>query len=202
MRPAKFAEAMGPFAGYALPVLIANVLIGGSGLGLLFLMRKVPLWAAEWLHGAGMSDTVHEVVLTAILVVVLLMSILIWIIVGLCWLLTPAIVVEESSWLAGVREWRQLLREHFGRIVVYEGMTILLGLAISLPLTLSVGLALAGDPKVLPRWPVDVGSGSNWVAGGVEAGMHGLTAAPLLALMAVANVFIYLNLRYEQSPTR
>jgi hypothetical protein len=32
--------------------------------------------------------------------------------------------------------------------------------------------------------------------------MHGLTAAPLLALLAVANVFIYLNLRYEQSPGR
>ena len=121
--------------------------------------------------------------------------------VGLCWLIAPAIVVEESSWIAGVREWRQLVREHFGRIVVYEGLTIMLGIAISLPLILTVSLALYGGiPSLMPAWPVTTGNGENWFQGGVHAAVLGLTAGPLLALLAVANVFIYLNLRYEQTP--
>jgi hypothetical protein len=198
MKPARLGEALRSFGSYVPQALIANAIFAGGGLGLLFLMQHIPGWTAKWLHDAGMSDTAREIIFTPILVVVFLLSLLVWIVVGLCWLLTAAIVVEETSWLAGVREWRQLLREHFGRIVVYEGLTILLGVAIALPLTLAVSLALHGLPAFYPAWPLTAGSGSNWVQGGVEAAIQGLTAAPLLALLAVANVFIYLNLRYEQ----
>ena len=202
MRPARLRDASGRLAGYILPVLIANALLAGGGLGFLVLLQRLLQWTVNWLATAGMSATVREVVFTPILVVVFLLSILTWIVVGLTWLVAPAIVVEESSWLAGIREWRQLLREHFGRIVVYEGLTILLGVAISLPLTLAVSLAGHGTPALLPEWPVSAGAGENWIRGGVFVTMCGLTAAPLLALLGVANVFIYLNLRYEQSPMR
>lgn len=199
MRPARLGEALRSFASYVPQALIANAIFAGGGLGLLFMMQHVPGWTAQWLLDAGISDTAREIIFTPILVVVFLLSLLVWIVVGLCWLLTAAIVVEETSWLAGVREWRQLLRDHFGRIVVYEGLAILLGVAIALPLTLAVSLALYGEPSSLyPAWPLTAGSGSNWVQGGVEAAIQGLTAAPILALLAVANVFIYLNLRYEQ----
>jgi hypothetical protein len=202
MRPAKLSDALGPFASYASSALIANAIIAGGGLALLFLMKRVPAWAESGLADAGMGATMREVLFTPILVIVFLLTVLIWILVGLCWLLTPAIVVEESSWLAGIREWRQLLREQFGRIVVYEGLTILLGIAISLPLILAVGFALHGVPAILPAWPPSAGANENWVKGGVEAAIQGLTAGPLLALLPVANVFIYLNLRYEQSPAK
>ncbi len=202
MRPAKWSEASGPFFSYAIPVVIANAIVAGGGLGLLFLLQHVPNWAEGWLTNAGLSDRAREWLFTPILTIVLLMSIVVWIVVGLCWLMAPAIVVEESSWLAGIREWRHLMSEHFGRIVVYEGLTIFLGLAISLPLVLAVNLALHGGVALFPEWPASIGMGENWVEGGVKAAIHGLTAAPLLALLSVANVFIYLNLRYEQSPTR
>lgn len=198
MRPAKLRRGLAGFANYSIPVLIANALIAGGGLGLLFLMQKIPQWAQTFLLEQGMNDTLREVLFTPILVVVFLLSVLIWLVVGMCWLLAPAIVVEESSWLAGVREWRQLIRDHFGRILVYEGLTLFLGIAISLPLTMAVSLALDGGPRLLPSWPLSAGAGENWIAGGVQATIQGLTAAPLLALLAVANVFIYLNLRYEQ----
>jgi hypothetical protein len=197
MRPARLGEAIASLPRDAVPVLIANVLFAGGSLGLLFLMTHLQVWSDDWLHRAGLGDTAREVVFTPILVLIFLFSVLIWIVVGLCWLLTPAIVVEETSWLGGIREWRQLLRDHFGRIVVYEGLTILLGVAIALPLTLAVSLSLHGTPTLYPAWPLD-GSDSNWVEGGVKAAVQGLTAAPVLALLAVANVFIYLNLRYEQ----
>lgn len=202
MRPAKLSAGLKGCFSYIVPALIANSVVAGSSLGLLFLMRKVPQWASQALSDAGMNAELQQVLFTPILVIIYIVSALLWIVVGLCWLLTPAIVVEESSWLAGIREWRQLIKEHFGRVVVYEGLTVMLGIAVSLPLTLAVGLALEGNLSVLPVSPVGLGEGSNWVMGTVQAAMHGLTAAPLLALLAVANVFIYLNLRYEQTPNR
>lgn len=202
MRPAKLSDVTGRFMSYAIPVLVANTIVAGGGLGLLFLLKHVPGWADKLLGDAGFNERLRDWLFTPILVIVLLLSVLIWIVVGLCWLIAPAIVVEDSSWLAGIREWRQLVREHFGRIVVYEGLTILLGVAISLPLILAVSLTMHGGPSLLPEWPTSVAAGENWIKGGVQAAIHGLTAGPLLALLAVANVFIYLNLRYEQSPSR
>jgi hypothetical protein len=78
----------------------------------------------------------------------------------------------------------------------------MLGAAITLPLSLAVGLALYDYPMVRPAWPVMTGDDANWMIGTVQSVLHGLAAAPLLALLPVANVFIYLNLRYEQSPGR
>jgi hypothetical protein len=202
MRPARLRAAFQRFGNYAIPTLVANAIVAGGGLGLLFLLHQVPGWTQQGLSDAGMGKTAQDVVFTPILALVILLAVLTWLIIGLCWLLTAAIVVEESSWLAGIREWRQLLKEHFGRILVYEGLTTLLGVAISLPLILAVNLAQHGRPTLMPAWPADVTDGGRWVTGTVEAALHGLTAAPLLALLAVANVFIYLNLRYEQSPGR
>jgi hypothetical protein len=198
MRPARLADALRSFSTYAIPALLANAVIAGSGLGLLFLLNKAPGWTETALKDGGMGDATRTLLYTPVLVIVYLLSALVWLFVGLCWLLTPAIVVEESSWFAGVREWRQLLRDHLSRIVVYEGLTILLGIAISLPLAVAVHLALFGAPTLFPAWPAGTGDGASGVLGPVRAAMHGLAAAPLLALLPVANVFIYLNVRYEQ----
>lgn len=202
MRPARLREAMKSFGSYVGPVLIANVLIAGCGLGMLFFLHRLPGWTGNALADSGMTPRVQQLVAIPILILIYLLAALIWIVVGLCWLLTPAIVVEESSGVAGVREWRQLLRENFGRIVVYEGLTLMLGAAITLPLSLAVGLALYDYPTVRPAWPVVTGDDANWMMGTIQSVLHGLAAAPLLALLPVANVFIYLNLRYEQSPGR
>ncbi|MSR54135.1 MAG: hypothetical protein EXS09_12710 [Gemmataceae bacterium] len=202
MRPAKLREGLKGFTKHTIPALIANSVVAGSCLGLLLLMRKLPQWTTHALSSVEMNPNTQEILTMPILVIIYIASALLWIIVGLCWLLTPAIVVEESSWLGGIREWRQLIKEHFGRVVVYEGLAVMLGIAVALPLTLAVGLALEGNLSVLPVSPVGLGDGTNLVTGTLQSALHGLTAAPLLALLAVANVFIYLNLRYEQTPNR
>jgi hypothetical protein len=199
MRPPRLGEALARLPKYALPVVIANAIVAGASLGVLLLMEYLPAWAGEALHKAGIQGTTFQVIDTPILVVAAFVAVLAWLVIGLCWLLTPAIVVEESSWLAGIREWRQLIRDHFGRVLVYEGLAVLLGIAVALPVTLSVSLALSGQPGLLPAWPAGTGTGA---AGAMSAVLEALTAAPLLALMGVANVFIYLNLRYEQGSGR
>lgn len=202
MRPARLKEALVLARSYVIPAVLANVVVAGVTLGLLLLMRHALGWANGALRDADMSKNLHEWLGSLVVAVFGALSVLAWLVVGLCWLLTPAIVVEESSWLAGLREWRQLLRDHFGRILVYEGMTLLLGIGICLPLTLAVALTFRGTPALVPEWPFASNDGSYSLGWGVVAMFDGLTAAPLLALLPVANVFIYLNLRYEQSPGR
>jgi hypothetical protein len=202
MRPARLRGALAGLPKYAVPAVLANAIIAGGTLGFLFLMQHVPEWVERAFADAGMAGRTREVLFTPVLAIVKLLSVLAWLVVGLCWLLTPAIVVEDSSWLAGIREWRQLIRDHFGRVLVYEGLAILLGIAVALPVTLAVRLALGAEPGDVPAWPVGTGAHENWVNGAVTAFLEALTAAPLLALMGVANVFIYLNLRYEQGSGR
>jgi hypothetical protein len=187
MRPARLADAVRGFSRYAFSAVAANALVAGTGLVILFLIHGVPVWMRSQLDDAGLADAARTTVMVIVLLLVYLVSTLIWLLVGLCWLLTPAIVVEETGWVAGIREWRRLVRDHFGRVLVYEGLTLLLGVSIALPLTAAVGLALAGTPAA-----------DNGADTAVRAAMLGLTAAPLLAFLPVANVFIYLNLRYEQ----
>jgi hypothetical protein len=198
MRPARLRDATRTLGTYVAPVVVANVLVAGGGLAVIWLIQGLPEWAARELTEAHAAETASTIVFTALLVVVYLLSALTWIVIGLCWLLTPAIVVEESSWLAGLREWRQLLRENFGRIVVYEGLTLILGIAISLPLMLAVGLALYTGPALAHHEPGEF----SRIFYPVHSVLYGLAVAPILALLPVANVFIYLNLRYEQTPGR
>jgi hypothetical protein len=199
MRPARLRTALAGLPRYAAPVVIANAIVAGLALGALFVAHRIPGWAGHELQRAGVEGTLYQIIGTPILIIAAGVSVLAWLIIGLCWLLTPAIVVEDSSWIAGIREWRQLIRDHFGRVLVYEGLAVLLGIAVSLPVTLAVYLALNGQPGLIPGWPAGEGSGA---IGASAAVLEALTAAPLLALMGVANVFIYLNLRYEQGPTR
>jgi hypothetical protein len=202
MRPARMREALKSFGAYFIPVLIANVLVAGCGLMLIALIQNVPHWTADALRDGQMAAGARPFVTIPVLALVYVLSALIWIVVGLCWLLTPAIVVEESSWLTGIREWRQLLRDHFGRVVVYEGLALMLGVAISLPLALAASLALYGGPAAHSAWPNGSGEDVTWYVGVLRSSIYGLASAPLIALLPVANVFIYLNLRYEQGPGR
>jgi hypothetical protein len=196
MRPARLREGLAGLSRSVGAVLIANALVAGGALAFLFLLSHVPDLAARGLTRMGLRDTLYSATLAPILILMTVLKVLCWLVVGLCWLLTPAIVVEDSSWLAGIREWRQLIRDHFGRVLVYEGLAVLLGIAVALPVTVAVSLALTGQPTIIPAWPDGAGLGAP---GARAAVVEALTAAPLLALMGVANVFIYLNLRYEQN---
>jgi hypothetical protein len=197
MRPARLRDGLAGLSRFAGSATVANALVAGGALVVIFLLQYVPDWAHQRL--ANLDPKAFKAANTPILIAYMILSVLAWLVVGLCWLLTPAIVVEESSWIAGIREWRQLLRDHFGRVLVYEGLAVLLGVAVALPVTLAVTLTVTGQPTLSPAWPDGSGFGPK---GAATVVIEALTAAPLLALMGVANVFIYLNLRYEQGPGR
>src|SRR5262249_2934559 len=96
---------------------------------------------------------------------------------------------EECSPLAALRQWCQLVRYHLGRLFLYEGLALALGLAATLPFAIPALLTLYRGPLAPPSVAADA----------ARALLFGLAATPLIAYLAVANVFIYVNLRYEYS---
>src|SRR5262249_4865401 len=91
----------------------------------------------------------------------------------------------------GVREWLALLRRHLSRVILYEALAISFGVLATLPLLAPVWLA--GGAALGDGATVSVKDAVLCVLGG-------LALSPLLAYLIVANVYIYLNLRYETAP--
>ena len=125
-----------------------------------------------------------SVILAVGLFIVMLMS----------FLLPPILVVEDCSVGDAIREWRALLREHRVRAMVYEGMAMALALAAALPLAIPVHFALSYLPPT--------GLALNWLSSAIPAVLYACAAGPAIAFMVIANLFIYLNLRYEHSLTK
>src|SRR5262249_12542180 len=128
---------------------------------------------------------------TAVSILGLLVTLVVFgVVLNLIWLLAPILVVEEGSAADALREGRALFREHRLRIFLYEGRALALGRVATLPLALPAYLATGSLVFVNP------------VVSGVVAALWGLVAGPLIAFLAVANVFVYLNLRYEYTPAK
>jgi hypothetical protein len=173
--------------GNALRLAATLALVVGGGLGLIVALRALPEWimaqAADgesWpRYGAG-----------AVLIVRLVLEVLFWPILALApLLLSPILVVEECSAVRGLVEWWGMLRRHLGRIFLYEALAAAMGIVFTAPLAIPILLASAsldglGDFHLL------VGRATLTV-------LTGIALTPLLAYLLVANVFIYLNLRYE-----
>lgn len=169
---------------HTLHLLLAYVAVGGVLAGALFGLRTL----SSWLSGPG-GPGLTEAALVALLAIRLLLEILAWPILGLTLLFCPIVVIEECSFIRAVREAYAMAHRHPGRVFLYEALAFVLGIVLTLPFMFPVGmtaLSIAGESGLLSL----VGYFLLRILGG-------LALTPLLAYLSVANVFIYLNLRYE-----
>jgi hypothetical protein len=115
---------------------------------------------------------------------------------GMGLLLAPIIVVEECSCRKALAIWWELLRTDLSRTFLYETLAVALGLVLNSPLFL---------PVVYAGWDQALFANKH-LAAVSQATLHvlgGLAVTPFAAYLVVANVFIYLNMRYEfYSPNR
>jgi hypothetical protein len=184
IRPARFREATYGFFNVGLRLVLAYLLILG---GVYVLMRLIHWGPTELNEQSVRFGLIPELVnfLPALLSAVgLIVEILLWALVGLSLLLAPLLVVEDLPLSAGIREWCALIREHFSRAALAEALALALGGLITVPIALPVYFAVQQFPH-LPE--------------PLQFAAYGLFLAPLLAFMAVANVFIYLDLKYERN---
>jgi hypothetical protein len=186
LRPAYWSEARAGLLKFSTRLLIAFLIAGGSAVLAILLLRRLP----QFLFSA---DGQRPLAVDSLKVLALLIEVVLWPVVGFTLLLGPVIVVEESSVLTALGQWWWLVRRHLGRLFLYQSAAALGGiamLAFAYPLVLA-GLSRFGD------W-----TGFDSATGFALCMLAGLAAAPLLAYIAVAHVFIYLNLRYEYDHAR
>src|SRR5205823_3747467 len=102
--------------------------------------------------------------------------------------LGAVVVIEESSFPAALRQWCRLVRQRPGSLLVAEVLALGFALVLAVPLGLLAGaLATRADPPEL-----------SLAAALTLRVLLGVLGAVVLAYLLVANVFVYLHLRYER----
>lgn len=157
---------------------LLGLLVGLGGLGPFWLPR-------EWLSEAGSfwSGLVGGLGLVGAVGVVLLAA--------LALLLGPVVVVEELPAWSALRQWLHLLWQQGGRAVLCQ-ILVLWGVVL---LTGPLWLVVEGAAYALQQ----AGLASPFSAVLVWL-LRGLALTPALAFLPVAQVFLYLWLRYEHTP--
>ena len=187
-RPARFSEIRAGLFGYAMRLTCALSLIGGAIVGLIVLLRCLPDWVAP--APAPETGFALETLLNVVNGTRLLLEVIGWPILILAMLLMgPILIVEDLSIGQGIREWLGMLRQHLGRIYLYQALAFAFAAVMTLPLVAPILLAsgfVGGNPHPL--------SLSESVSFNL---LVGIALTPMLAYLLVAHVFIYLNLRYE-----
>jgi hypothetical protein len=186
-RPAQFREIRAGILGYSVRLTCVLGVVGGLIVGLVILLRLLP----EWLVERELFDgPVLETLVNLINGMRLILEVLAWPILALAMLLLgPIYVVEDHSIWGGLKEWFGMLRQHLGRIYIYQAIAFAFAIILTLPLIVPVLLAFGfagGNPRDL-----SVGESIPFYL------LVGVALTPMLAYLLVAHVFIYLNLRYE-----
>jgi hypothetical protein len=185
LRPARWKEMRAVLGWPAFRLLGTSALIAAILLAIAAL-HGLPAWllnGVEGNEGVGLRETVAA----GAAVVALLVEVVLWPLAALGLLLAPILIIEECSILAAVRQWLDLLRKHLGRVFLYEALAVAVGGLVTLALAL---------PLIVASWGVPADDRLGLVVGLALRPLWGLALAPLLAYLTVANVFIYLNLRY------
>jgi hypothetical protein len=186
LRPARWPEARAGLGNFAARLFVAWLATAGVALALIALLRWLP--PGPITPGGESPGALWEVGAGLLTVVTLVLEVLLWPVVALALLLGPVVVVEEIRPGAALGQWGRLVRQHLGRLYLYETGAAVVGLA-SLALTVPLALAAWGRAHLI--------SGFDSPLGFSLCLLGGLAAAPLIAFLAVAHVFFFLTLRYE-----
>ncbi len=182
LRPARWGEGLSGLDFLTLRLAVTQGLVAGGTLGLIALLRWLPTRLLP-----DNPDAAREAWAAVATVVGLVLEVCLWPVCVFVLLLGPILVVEGSSVLGALRQWARLVRQHPSRVLLYEALAMGQGLIATLPFAFPL-LVLYGLP--LDERLLGVADFTRHV-------LTGLALAPLLAYLIVANVFIYLNVRYS-----
>jgi hypothetical protein len=186
LRPARLREAVQNLSTLVLRLLLCYLVVVGSIGALLSLVNWLPGWLILPDHEVDIPGR-ESLALLAVVVQILLEVVLLPLL-GFALLLGPILVVEERSVVGALVQWVGMIRAHLRRLFLYESLAAVMALIAALPFLVPVGLAALtapshGAPGLMARATLDL--------------LLALAITPAVAYLSVANVFIYLNLRYE-----
>jgi hypothetical protein len=182
LRPVRVREASAGSGRLISRLACAYLLVVGGALLLMHGVRWVPGALAARAAFAGLTGDAFDLLLAGLSVAGLVVEAALWCSIALVGLFAPILVVEDLSLGRALGAWARLIREHLGRLLLGEALAVGLGSLAALPFALPVWLAADHYPG-LPAAAQNLA--------------YGIALAPLTAFLAVANVFIYLDVRYE-----
>lgn len=184
LKQARLRHGLRGLASLLLRLYLCLALVNAVVWGLIVLLR----WGPIWLLPADGGDVSwwREAAAGAALAAGIALEVCLWAVLGVSGLLGPLLVVEGCSAVRGIREWIELVLGHLGRVFLFEALALCIGLAMTLPCA----------ALLIPLHWIYVDSHLELAAVCTRNLLAGLAGALLLAYMIVANVFIYLHLRY------
>jgi hypothetical protein len=192
LRPARWAEARRGVAGLSWRLFLAFLLSAGVPVAAIVFLRWFPGNFSE-MDLPERFVSYRALAAEVFAVVAMMVEIVLWPLVGFTLLLGAIIVVEECSFLGAIAQWWWLVRRDFSRLFLYESAAVLGGVA-TLAFVFPLALAAWGRLQHWGSLDTPLGFGLCLLAG--------LAAAPLIAYLSVAHVFIYLSLRYGYDQRR
>jgi hypothetical protein len=115
-----------------------------------------------------------------------------WAVLGVGALLGPLLVVEDCSFVQALGRWGRLLLGNLGRVFLFEALAVGVGLALALPCAV----------LLVPLWLLYIDPRLALAALCARGLLAGMAAALQLVYLLVANVFLYLHLRFATSGRR
>jgi hypothetical protein len=186
LRPARWRDGLAGCAARTFRLAVAQGLLVVLLAGLIAGLR----WLPGWLLTAGNDSTeqAFQAVAGFVVVVGLVLELVLWPALLLLLPLGAVVVVEDASILSALGQWCRLVRQRAGRLLLAEALAVGVGLVIVAPLALLAAALLTRLSA--PEFAATAAITQNVLCG--------LIASVGLAYLVVANVFIYLNLRYER----
>lgn len=185
LRVPRWREVTSGLAGRTLRLMVCYLLVGGGFWLIVLGLRQLP----PLLHDP--ADGVRPWWLGIVTVLTLVLEVGMWPMLGMTLLLGPVVVIEEGSFIKAIGQWLRTVNEHLSRLLLYEALAIALGSFTTLPFLFPVllaGWSAIGDPR-----QAETITATLWLLGAIAL-------TPLVTYLIVANVYIYLNVRYEFSP--
>jgi hypothetical protein len=191
LRLARWHEGLDGLGWLVVRLLVTLGLVGASGWGLIVLLRWLPYWLLPG-GNEGVESWARDAAAGSALAAGMAFEVGLWAVLGVAGLLAPLLVIEECSVTEALGQWLGLLREHLGRVFLFEALALGVGLGVAVP----------GAVLLLPLHNLFI-PGSLSLAGQCAWNLLcGLAVAPFMGYVIVANVFIYLHLRYALAPQR
>jgi hypothetical protein len=185
MHRVTWRSALRGFSGQFVRLALGYLIVLGGAFLLMSFLHWLPNVLFSKLVTWGIAPGTAEVLPIVLSVVGTVLEVLLWLLlVALTWLLAPAMIGENYLLFPGLREWLGLIRSQFRRILLAEMLTLAVGILIAVPILAPIDYALSHYPFLLPP---------------LRTLAYGLAFTGLLAFLAVANVFIYLDVNYEHA---
>lgn len=188
LRQARWKHGLRGLAPLVVRLMIGLGLVAGVGTALIVLVRWLPIWALP--EGDASLAWLREAAAGSLLAAGMAVEVALYAVLGVGALLAPLMVVEQCSVGRALVQWVVLLRQHLGRVFLFEALVLGAGLAMPFAALL---VPLTGM-FVEPRLALAAVCARNLLAG--------LVGGLLLAYVLVANVFVYLNIRYSGAARR